>query len=36
LRRLETLTNEPLRAAIKDHEKRASTVLDLEEKKSRP
>ena len=32
LRRLETFTDEPLRAAIKDHEKRATTVLDLEEK----
>jgi ParB family chromosome partitioning protein len=32
LRRLETFTDEPLRAAIKDHEKRASMVLDLEEK----
>lgn len=32
LRRLETLTDEPLRAAIKVHEKRASMVLDLEEK----
>src|SRR6266536_5988493 len=32
LRRLETFTDEPLRTAIKDHEKRASMVLDLEEK----
>jgi ParB family chromosome partitioning protein len=32
LRRLETFTDEPLRAAIRDHEKRASMVLDLEEK----
>ena len=32
LRRLETFTDEPLRAAIKDHEKRATMVLDLEEK----
>jgi ParB family transcriptional regulator, chromosome partitioning protein len=32
LRRLETLTGEPLRAAIKQHEKRAAMVLDLEEK----
>jgi ParB family transcriptional regulator, chromosome partitioning protein len=32
LRRLETFTDDPLRAAIKDHEKRASMVLDLEEK----
>lgn len=32
LRRLETFTEEPLRAAIKDHEKRAASVLDLEEK----
>ena len=32
LRRLETFTDEPLRTAIKDHEKRATTVLDLEEK----
>jgi ParB family transcriptional regulator, chromosome partitioning protein len=32
LRRLETLTDEPLRAAIKNHEKHASMVLDLEEK----
>lgn len=34
LRRLETFTDEPLRAAIKDHEKRAALVLDLEEKVS--
>jgi ParB family chromosome partitioning protein len=32
LRRLEAFTDEPLRAAIKDHEKTASLVLDLEEK----
>jgi ParB family chromosome partitioning protein len=32
LRRLETLTDEPLRTAIKNHDKRASMVLDLEEK----
>jgi ParB family chromosome partitioning protein len=32
LRRLETFTDEPLQAALKDHEKRASLVLDLEEK----
>ena len=32
LRRLETFTDDPLRSAIKDHEKRASMVLDLEEK----
>jgi len=32
LRRLETFADEPLRAAIKDHEKRAALVLDLEEK----
>ncbi|HVO64681.1 MAG TPA: ParB N-terminal domain-containing protein [Terriglobales bacterium] len=32
LRRLETFTDEPLRSAIKDHEKRATLVLDLEEK----
>jgi ParB family chromosome partitioning protein len=32
LRRLETFTDEPLRAALKDHEKRATMVLDLEEK----
>ena len=32
LRRLESFTDEPLRAAIKEHEKRASMVLDLEEK----
>src|SRR5579863_5910247 len=29
---LETFTDEPLRAALKYHEKRASMVLDLEEK----
>ena len=34
LRRLETLSDEPLRAAIKLHEKRAAMVLDLEEKVS--
>ncbi|HEV2962237.1 MAG TPA: ParB N-terminal domain-containing protein, partial [Candidatus Angelobacter sp.] len=34
LRRLETFTDEPLRTAIKDHEKRASLTLDLEEKVS--
>ena len=32
LRRLETLTDDPLRAAIKSHEKHASMVLDLEER----
>ena len=32
LRRLEAFTDEPLRAAIKDHEKRATMVLDLEDK----
>jgi ParB family transcriptional regulator, chromosome partitioning protein len=32
LRRLEVFTDEPLRAAIKDHEKRATMVLDLEER----
>ena len=32
LRRLESFVDEPLRAAIKDHEKRAAMVLDLEEK----
>jgi ParB family chromosome partitioning protein len=32
LRRLETFTDQPLRAAMKDHEKRAAMVLDLEEK----
>jgi Pyridoxamine 5'-phosphate oxidase len=32
LRRLETFTDEPLRSAIKDHEKRATMVLDLEER----
>lgn len=32
LRRLETFTDEPLRTAMKDHEKRASMVLDLDEK----
>ena len=32
LRRLEAFTEEPLRAAVKDHEKRAAMVLDLEEK----
>jgi ParB family transcriptional regulator, chromosome partitioning protein len=32
LKRLETFTEEPLRQAIKEHEKHASMVLDLEEK----
>jgi ParB family chromosome partitioning protein len=32
LRRLEEFTEEPLRVAIKDHEKRAGMVLDLDEK----
>jgi ParB family chromosome partitioning protein len=32
LRRLEAFSDEPLRAALKDHEKRATMVLDLEEK----
>jgi len=32
LRRLEVFTDEPLRTALKVHEKRASIVLDLEEK----
>jgi ParB family transcriptional regulator, chromosome partitioning protein len=32
LRRLEVFTDEPLRAALKVHEKRATIVLDLEEK----
>src|SRR5262249_47982931 len=32
LRRLENFTDEALRAAIKDHEKRAAMVLDLEQK----
>jgi len=32
LRRLESFTDEPLRSAIKHHEKRAGMVLDLEEK----
>src|SRR6266852_8484521 len=32
LRRLETFSDEPLRSVLKDHEKRASMVLDLEEK----
>jgi ParB family chromosome partitioning protein len=32
LRRLETLIDDPLRSATKDHEKRAALVLDLEEK----
>ena len=31
-RRLETFTDDPLRAAIKDHEKRATMMLDLEER----
>src|SRR6266853_6688114 len=34
LRRLEIFTDEPLRSGIKDHEKRAGMVLDLEEKVS--
>lgn len=34
LRRLESFTDEPLRLAIKTHEKRAGLVLDLEEKVS--
>jgi ParB family transcriptional regulator, chromosome partitioning protein len=32
LRRLEAFTDEPLRTALRDHEKRATMVLDLEEK----
>ena len=32
LRRLETFSDDPLRSAIKVHEKRATMVLDLEEK----
>ena len=32
LRRLEVFTDEPLRTAFKDHEKRATMVLDLEER----
>src|SRR5215510_4070501 len=32
LRRLENFSDEPLRATIKEHEKRASLVLDLDEK----
>jgi ParB family transcriptional regulator, chromosome partitioning protein len=32
LRRLETFTEEPLRTALKQHEKRASMVLDLDQK----
>ncbi len=32
LRRLESFNDEPLRAAVKDHEKRATMVLDLEDK----
>jgi ParB family chromosome partitioning protein len=32
LRRLESFTDDPLRTAIKDHEKHATMVLDLEEK----
>jgi ParB family chromosome partitioning protein len=32
LRRLEAFTHEALRTALKDHEKRATIVLDLEEK----
>jgi len=34
LRRLETFSDESLRSALRDHEKRASMVLDLEEKVS--
>jgi ParB family transcriptional regulator, chromosome partitioning protein len=32
LRRLETFSDEPLRTAVKDHEQRATMVLDLEDK----
>lgn len=32
LRRLETFTDEPLRTALKNHDRRAAMVLDLEEK----
>lgn len=32
LRRLESFTDEPLRAAVKDHERHAAMVLDLDEK----
>jgi ParB family transcriptional regulator, chromosome partitioning protein len=32
LRRLETFTEEPLRVAVKEHEKNANAVLDLDEK----
>ncbi len=32
LRRLETFTDEPLRNAVKDHEKRSTMVIDLEER----
>jgi ParB family transcriptional regulator, chromosome partitioning protein len=32
LRRLETFSDDPLRTAIRDHEKRATMVLDLEER----
>jgi len=32
LRRLETFTNEPLSVALKDHERRATMLLDLEER----
>jgi ParB family transcriptional regulator, chromosome partitioning protein len=32
LRRLEAFTDEPLRTSVKDHEKRATMVLDLEQK----
>src|SRR5262249_46440472 len=32
LRRLESFTDEPLRSSLKQHEKRATSVLDLEEK----
>ena len=34
LRRLESFTDDPLRTALKDHEKHATMVLDLEEKVS--
>ena len=36
LRRLEAFTDEPLRAALKDHEKRATMVLELEDKVAAP
>jgi ParB family chromosome partitioning protein len=32
LRRFETFSDEPLRSTLKDHEKHASVVLDLEKK----